>query len=115
MHYAADGTVLHETKLSYGELSYVTADTFQLFETKDFLVVLCQEQLEMIDLNTFGSRPDVTVPTHALGYSEKTDQLLVYAFQYMDASMRYHLGAFDRYNLDDLIKKGSDALSGIAP
>ncbi|MBQ7059786.1 MAG: TIR domain-containing protein [Firmicutes bacterium] len=115
MHYAADGSVLHEVQLSYSELSYVSASTFQLFETKDFLVVLCQEQLEMIDLSVFGSRPDVTVPTHALGYSEKTDQLLVYAFQYMDASMRYHLGAFDRYSLDDLIKKGSDALSGIAP
>ncbi len=113
--YAIDGTILHELKLSYGELSYVMTSNFSFFETKDYLVVLCQEQLELVDLHDFGTRPVVTVPTHALGYCEATDQLLVYTYQYKDAAMKYHLGAFSRYSLDELIQKGYEALSGIAP
>ena len=83
--YAIDGTILHELKL------------------------------ELVDLHDFGTRPVVTVPTHALGYCEATDQLLVYTYQYKDAAMKYHLGAFSRYSLDELIQKGYEALSGIAP
>ena len=113
--YAADGTLQHETQLSFNELSYVNTSSFHISETKEYLVVLCQEQMELVDLHTFGARPDVTVPTHALGYSEATDQLLVFSHRYTDASMFYHLGAFQRYSLDELIKKSNEALSGIAP
>ena len=113
--YSEDGTILHEVRLSYGDLSYVVTSSFQISETKSYLVVLCQDTLEMVDLSTFGSRPDVTASSHMLGYDEAHDRILVYSFRYMDASMTYHFGAFERYSLDELIEKGREELSSIAP
>ncbi len=110
VHYDLSGNILHTVEMSYSSLDYVNEASFSMEETETYIIIHCQDTLEMIDKALWGSRPVVSCMKQALRYCGKTDEVLIFSYEYLQENRLYHVGAFDRYTTEELVKKGNNLL-----
>ena len=112
IQYDLTGSILNTVEMSYSSLDYVMTASFSMEETDQFIIIICQDTVEMIDKTMWGTRPVVSCRHQALGYSSKTDEVIVFTYEYLQENRLYHVGAFDRYSSEELVKKGQEQLKG---
>ncbi|GEM_PF-1348824 len=105
------GEILHEVRMSCTEQRYAGPSSFRFAEYGHFLVVYCQDTLEMIDLQDWLSRPAVSVPRQALQYLPDRDEIAVYSYRDGDPRMHRYIGVFPRRSVDELVETAQAQIS----